>query len=163
MVTLIDGDLIELAKKGEFDYIIHGCNCMNVMGAGIALQIANNFPEALRADEAKWTDAVEEIDLLGNYSTAIIRRSAPDDIIVFTVINLYTQHKPGPNFLLPAFVTGLTKLATVIPKQARIGMPYIGAGIGGGNWEKIQEEVRIIFANHDCTIVKYIPKQITKV
>lgn len=23
----VDGDLIELAKKGEFDVIAHGCNC----------------------------------------------------------------------------------------------------------------------------------------
>lgn len=155
MVNIISGNLIELAKQGEFDYIIHGCNCMNTMGAGIALQIANNFPEALQADEVKWSEVDEEINLLGNYSTAIIRRRTLDDTIVFTVINLYTQYKPGPNFFLPAFVTGIYKLAHAIPKTARIGLPFIGAGIGKGNWTEIEKEIRINFAQHHCTIVEY--------
>ena len=32
----ITGDLIKLAQDGVFDVIIHGCNCQNTMGAGIA-------------------------------------------------------------------------------------------------------------------------------
>ncbi|RYD20572.1 MAG: hypothetical protein EOP88_14530 [Verrucomicrobiaceae bacterium] len=32
----VAGDLIQLAKNGEFDLIVHGCNCMCTMGAGVA-------------------------------------------------------------------------------------------------------------------------------
>lgn len=39
----IDGDLIELALKGEFDVIAHGCNCFNVMGAGLAVKMKEIF------------------------------------------------------------------------------------------------------------------------
>lgn len=39
----ITGDLIELAKNGEFDVITHGCNCFCVMGNGIAPQMAKTF------------------------------------------------------------------------------------------------------------------------
>lgn len=40
----IKGDLIELFKQGEFDIIAHQCNCMGVMGAGIAKKLATEFP-----------------------------------------------------------------------------------------------------------------------
>ena len=46
----IKGDLVKLAIKGEFDLIIHGCNCFCTMGAGIAKTIKQKFPEAYEAD-----------------------------------------------------------------------------------------------------------------
>ena len=49
-MKLIKGDLIQLAKNGEFDVIIHGCNCFCTMGAGIAKTIKDIFPEAYKAD-----------------------------------------------------------------------------------------------------------------
>ncbi len=48
----VNGDLIELAINGEFDVIIHGCNCFCEMGAGIAKGIKLYFPEAYKADLA---------------------------------------------------------------------------------------------------------------
>ena len=36
-MNIVKGDLIKSAKEGQFDVIIHGCNCFNTMGAGIAL------------------------------------------------------------------------------------------------------------------------------
>jgi O-acetyl-ADP-ribose deacetylase (regulator of RNase III) len=47
----IKGDLIALAKQGEFDVIAHGCNCFVKMGAGIAKSIRLAFPEAWYADK----------------------------------------------------------------------------------------------------------------
>jgi O-acetyl-ADP-ribose deacetylase (regulator of RNase III) len=35
----IEGDLIDLAKRGHFDVVTHGCNCFCTMGAGIAPQM----------------------------------------------------------------------------------------------------------------------------
>ncbi|HPI82859.1 MAG TPA: hypothetical protein PK122_06550, partial [Candidatus Paceibacterota bacterium] len=42
-MKIIQGDLIELAKQGHFEVITHGCNCQNVMGAGIAVPMKQNF------------------------------------------------------------------------------------------------------------------------
>lgn len=44
------GDLLSLAQQGDFDVIIHGCNCFNTMGAGIANSIRHKFPAAYHAD-----------------------------------------------------------------------------------------------------------------
>ena len=38
-MKIIKGDLIKLALQGEFDVIVHGCNCFCTMGAGIAKSI----------------------------------------------------------------------------------------------------------------------------
>ena len=43
----IKGDLIKLAQDGEFDVIVHGCNCMCTMSAGIAKQIKIIFSKSL--------------------------------------------------------------------------------------------------------------------
>ena len=29
---VVHGDLFKLAEQGEFDIIVHGCNCFNTMG-----------------------------------------------------------------------------------------------------------------------------------
>lgn len=50
MLKIMHGDLIKLALTGDFDVIVHGCNCFNTMGAGIAKTIKQTFPEAYQAD-----------------------------------------------------------------------------------------------------------------
>jgi O-acetyl-ADP-ribose deacetylase (regulator of RNase III) len=47
MKTVV-GDLIQLALNGEFDVIIHGCNCQCVMGKGIALSVKKYSPKRTR-------------------------------------------------------------------------------------------------------------------
>ena len=61
----IQGDLLALAKAGEFDMIVHGCNCFVTMGSGIARQIADQFPQALAADK---TTTISSYDKLGTYT-----------------------------------------------------------------------------------------------
>lgn len=39
----INGNLITLALEGEFDVIVHGCNCFCVMKAGIAVEMDRVF------------------------------------------------------------------------------------------------------------------------
>lgn len=49
------GDLLAYALNGKINVIVHGCNCFCNMGAGIAKQIKNTFPEAFDADKKqKW-------------------------------------------------------------------------------------------------------------
>lgn len=50
MIKYIKGGLLQLAVDGEFDAIVHGCNCFNAMGKGIALTIKSRFPAAYAAD-----------------------------------------------------------------------------------------------------------------
>ena len=47
----VAGDSVDLARRGEFDVIVHGCNCFHEMGAGVAKAIRAAFPEAAAADQ----------------------------------------------------------------------------------------------------------------
>ena len=72
------GDLIALALAGEFDVIIHGCNCQHTMGAGIAKQIKSHFPAAYAADCATPKGASK----LGQISSATVDCNGRELIIV---------------------------------------------------------------------------------
>jgi len=88
-MKIAQGDLILLAKHGQFDVIIHGCNCFCSMGKGIALSIKKEFPNAYHADlETIKGDSTK----LGSYSQAQIQFASHD----FTVINAYTQFNYPP-------------------------------------------------------------------
>ncbi|MFZ6679408.1 hypothetical protein [Undibacterium sp. Tian12W] len=78
------GDLLALALQGEFDVIVHGCNCFCNMGAGIAKSIKKQFPEAYAADQ---TTLPADHAKLGSYSQARIQRGDRQ----FVILNAYTQ------------------------------------------------------------------------
>ena len=81
----VQGDLIKLALSGEFDLIVHGCNCFCTMGAGIAKTIKQEFPAAYQADLAT---AKGEKPKLGQISYATVELATNKLIVV----NGYTQY-----------------------------------------------------------------------
>lgn len=145
IIKTIKGDLIELFKQGEFKVIAHGANCKSLMGAGIAKQIRDYFFEAYEAD---YKDEREPIIKLGSFSRCVTEYGE--------IYNLYTQLEPGRNFEYQALKSSLEKLhfylsvkqeVTGLPIEP-IGIPFIGAGIGGGDWDiikRIFEQSRLDF------------------
>lgn len=137
-------DLIEMAKAGKFDVIVHGCNCHCVMGAGIARIIKKTWPAAYQADLAtKRGDRGK----LGTYSMAIV-----DGL---TIVNLYTQYnytRDKVDVEYPALEEGLKKVKEAFT-GLRIGLPMIGAGLAGGNWGIIKEIIGNTLHGEDATVV----------
>ena len=124
----IDGDLIQLAKEGKFDIIVHGCNCFNTMNSGIAKAVREHYPRAYVSDsETKKGD----INKLGTYTCGWY-----DPIVV----NAYTQYDYGRDgkerFVYEAFAMILYKLKHAWPGD-HYGFPYIGCGLAGGNEDRI--------------------------
>ena len=79
-----NSNLIDLAESGEFDVIIHGCNCFHTMGKGIALQLAKKFPEIVNLDkQTKYGD----INKLGKFFIY--------DTGKYIIVNAYTQYRYG--------------------------------------------------------------------
>jgi O-acetyl-ADP-ribose deacetylase (regulator of RNase III) len=157
-MEIIKGNLIKLALAGRFDYIMHGCNCFCAMGAGIALQIAQTFPEAYNEDKGTRKG---DLFKLGNYSKTAIKLSkgivTPSGNNYVTVVNLYTQYKPGSDFKEFALMSSLYKfyIKEMLAPSDKIGVPWIGCGIGGGD----QVEVKKIFEKFDnlldLTVVEF--------
>lgn len=125
------GDLIELTKAGEFDVVLHGCNCFNTMGAGIALQFKQHFPEVYAAD-CKTTKG--DGGKLGTYSKAKLSNGA-------VVLNCYTQFRYGPNTVNYAAIDEILHKVSVEYHGKKVGMPMIGAGLASGDWATISKMI----------------------
>jgi len=158
----IEGDLIHLAKQGHFDIIAHGCNCFCRMGSGIAKQIREEFPHAWLADQET---AEGDIDKLGNYTRAFHKLGeleykngyAFDDRKDLMIINLYSQYKYDRRTKpldYEALTLGLRKINLHWAGQS-IGLPLIGAGLAGGDWNRIKKIIESELTLMNVTIVHY--------
>jgi O-acetyl-ADP-ribose deacetylase (regulator of RNase III) len=140
------GDLVKMAKEGRFDVIIHGCNCFCTMGGGIAKAIKKAWPSAYFAD-LKTSRGNQ--GKLGRYSSTKVGR--------LTIVNAYTQMYYGRGERFVDY-EALRKVFRSIKKAfsgKRIGFPYIGAGLAGGNWKIISKIIDEELEGEDHTLVIY--------
>lgn len=125
MLLKAKGNLLDMAEAGKFDLVVHGCNCYCAMGAGIARQIRERYPQVAAVDSQTMRGDYLK---LGNWTVG----RATDH---FQIINAYTQYDPSTNedvFEYTAFQLILQKLVRVYGDK-RIGLPYIGMGLAGGD------------------------------
>jgi O-acetyl-ADP-ribose deacetylase (regulator of RNase III) len=154
-MKIVTGDLLEMGKNKEFDIIMHGCNCYNTMGAGIAAQVAQQFPDArLADDETVRGDAGK----LGTYTIGMNGR--------LVILNCYTQYgisSTGADvFEYNAFERVLDKIQYRFGKW-RIGLPLIGMGLAGGDEGRIVPMIerfaeRVERQDGSVTLVKWAKK-----
>ena len=172
MINYVEGDLIKLAKVGKFDVIVHGCNCLSTMGAGIAPQMAAAFG----CDKFEMEMWGPSIDKLGNidYKTFLLEKNNtftidlgegnPDKGTELVVVNAYTQYSYGRNhsdgvaqpFDYEAFTICMRKLNRVF-RGNHIGMGKIGSGLAGGDWNRIENIISTELIDCEVTIVNYKP------
>jgi len=134
MIHHVTGDLVALADAGEFDIVVHGCNCFNTMGAGIAKQLRTRWPDIAKADAATIKGNYNK---LGTFSFAYI----PDADKDFLAINAYTQYKIRREFQEDVFE--YTSFKMILQKLyylhgcENFGFPKIGMGLAGGDENRI--------------------------
>jgi len=149
-MKIIEGDLIKLALDGEFDLIVHGCNCFCTMGAGIAKKIKEFFPEAYEADLKTEKGSSDKI---GSISSVTVTRGNSN----ITVVNGYTQYSPIGNGILVDYEAVDSVFKEIKQKFSgyRIGYPMIGAGLAKGDWQITSELILEQLSGEDHTLVKY--------
>ena len=159
-MRIIKGDLLELAANGTAGIIVHGCNCFHAMGGGIAGALASRFPEIPKADVllgpsglprklGSWTEATVTYQRLRGTDGVVTKHQLDKP---FTCINLYTQFTPGPDFIESVFIFGLKQLNNEYAGE-HLWFPKIGCGIGGGNWERVEELLLEHLKDCEVTVV----------
>lgn len=158
----IKGNLITLAEDGEFDAIAHGCNCFATFGAGIAPQIGKAFPDSQLADQNL---PLTDLQRLGNFSKGEeiftkIGKNNEEEFNLLLIFNLYTQYMPGPDMQIEALTLAFRKMAMDLNERKnlsnrilKIGLPQIGCGIGGGDWDEVSKIIRTELKDFDVTVV----------
>lgn len=137
MLKHTKGDLLKMAEQGQFNIIMHGCNCHNTMGSGIARQIREQYPQAYEADSlTKYGDRSK----LGTITVSLANNQVGGK---FVIVNAYTQYDFNRGgvmndvFEYDAFQNILNGFARDAGPSMQIGLPYIGMGLAGGNKERI--------------------------
>lgn len=127
-MRIFNKDILREINPHRPTVIIHGCNCMRTMGAGIARYLSNEFPIILTIDKQT---AHGDRSKLGTYSKAIISEE-------FHILNCYTQHhhrKFGGK--APVDYDAIRQCLRSINQEYdgwEIRSPKIGCGLAGGNW-----------------------------
>lgn len=134
----------------DLENIGHGTNCRGIMGSGIAAQVADRFPET----EAMYKilcDARGE-DLAGTIQPVLdYDRERKRNV---TIINMFTQVEPGPNADYDLLDHAVRDALGYIEqsKSNSLAIPKVGAGVGGLDWDKVEEIIADAVDDHDVTL-----------
>lgn len=163
----IKGDLIKLALEKNFDVIVHGCNCFCTMGAGIAPKMAQTFGcDKFWKENKKYSGNIDKLGTLDFEKRLVIDGVAYPVVPVaypvlpgqtdynLHVVNAYTQYNYGGNKPLDyeALTLCLRKMNFIF-KGKHIGLPQIGCGLAGGDWNIVKNIIEKEFIDCEVTIV----------
>lgn len=159
MIKIIKKDITTVTKG----IVAHGCNCLGVMGAGVALAIARKWPKALNDYKQYLTQFGPAFHLaLGH-----VQLSSMDVQGELLIANCFTQVSVGydkdgnPPASLSAIEDSLRSLVkTCNIRRQDLYTPQIGCGLGGLDWEtqvkpiyeKLAEELNDDLNWYVCTI-----------
>jgi O-acetyl-ADP-ribose deacetylase (regulator of RNase III) len=141
--TLVKGDLFQ--TEGLRAYA-HGCNCAGAMGAGVAVAFKKRWPRMFEEYTARCAD--------GRFRLGDVFVWNEGDEVVY---NLATQEHWKTKARLPALARALRK-AVALAEHAgveRIGLPRIGAGLGGLEWPRVKSVLNEIGGETKVTLVVF--------
>lgn len=151
-MKVVKGDLLELAERGKFDVIVHGCNCMVNMGGGIAAQIAARWPGVVEEDMMFAKRRLTAKRMLGSYSSY----TTDDGLVVVNAYTQYGHHKLRKNQFHCNYgaIDRVFRRISMDFNGKSIGYPQIGCGLAGGKWEYVNEIIdnALIGQDHTCVI-----------
>jgi len=141
MFTIQKGDLFSV----ESGYIMHGCNAQGVMGSGVARIIRNKYPEAYERYAAQ-----RPYYILGE----VIPVKVADDLTIINAItqNLYGTDKRHADYdAIRQAMKGAIHLINTnqFSTTRELHMPFIGAGLAGGDPAAILEIMHYELSGQD--------------
>lgn len=144
-ITYIPGDLL----SSDCDVLAHGCNCFHSFGAGIARQFKEKYPTSFDADLRSSRGDPEK---LGTFTKAEF-----DGKMIF---NLYTQFRygyPPRQVDYNAVRDSLEAMKGYLEMfsdfdNIKIGMPKIGCGLAGGDWNIVEDIIEDVFCDKEVFV-----------
>lgn len=162
--------MIKIVDKNLFDsnanFLIHQTNCQGVMGSGVALQVANNFPH-VEHEYMKYLRYCKKnnINPLGTaqyvpvdtWAMVMVNTMTNNDIMAYDsqyqyIVNLFGQDDFGMG-KQQTNLKAMEKAFNDIYKKAKkinatVAMPYkIGSYRGGADWNVVYSMIQRVFGD----------------
>ena len=136
----VEGDLLAMGLPA----IGHGCNTSGSMAGGIARQVRATWPDMYAAYARRCHR--------GGFELGDIFAWEADGVIVY---NLATQVRPGPDARLDAILDSVARALDDVNARGlpQLGIPRIGAGIGGLDWVDVQATLKDLANGHQVQLV----------
>jgi O-acetyl-ADP-ribose deacetylase (regulator of RNase III) len=160
-MKIVKGDLIQLAKAGQFDVIIHGCNCFNTMNTGLSSLIKQHFPEAYQED---CSTVIGDYNKLGYFSQSlwigpeIVEDTAPHVLTIYNAYIAYELNASDESEIdYDALMLSLRTISSHLDLKDKIGVPLLGCGSAGGRPVRVIDIIENALIDYDVTIVEFEP------
>lgn len=165
-IKLVKGNIVTALIKKDIDIFAHGVNCMGGFGSGLAGEITRRLPivreayiekhkgEGWQLGQTQLVEWAGAIDDTGNILTK------------FAVMNCATQYNYGreprkqPDGMYCNYAA-IRDCMNEYHETCQIrewlpGVPFIGCGLAGGDWDRVEEIIEDVF--NDMTIAVYYLK-----
>ena len=155
MITqYVTGNVVTILQRaietGTKTVVGHGCNCHDAMHSGVAWEMQRAFPIVREMDTKYFESTPNNSDMLGTVLPIYLSGST-------FVLNMYTQYFPGADCRYDAIEKAFAQSNDVIPKNGfkSLIIPRIGAGVAGGDWDKIAEIINRVTPDLSITVVDW--------
>jgi O-acetyl-ADP-ribose deacetylase (regulator of RNase III) len=151
-ITIVDGDLLDQ----KTDVIAHQVNCLGVMGAGVAAQIRDKYPDVYEGYKNFCYNEIKRLGakyLLGKCMVVTSDDGSP------AIANLFGQIRCDGNGRMTnydALYDALINLRRIMKNHEwkSAAFPYgMSCGLGGGSWNIVYAMICDIFKNYDIKVL----------
>lgn len=131
----------------DLEALAHGCNCAGAMGAGIAVEFKRRWPQMF----AEYRRRCKAGAFQPGDSFAWL---ADDGKVVY---NLGTQKTWRTRATLEAIEAAVSLMLADAERRGihSVGMPRVGAGLGGLAWERVREVLEGLSSQTPVSLVVY--------
>lgn len=149
MIEFVKDDLLN-AKE---DFICHQVNCKGVMGAGVAKQISDKYPQVKYQyqERCRLFKPDEKYELLGKVQTVKINDRQ-------YVLNIFGQFNYGrdKNHTYTSYPALMKAMKTIrLPGKTYAFPNHFACGLAGGNWDTVLAIIEKTLA-YDHKVVIYV-------
>ena len=153
MIKYKKGDIIQALTDKEIDCFGHGINCIGGFGSGIAGQISKKYPKC----KAYYHKYHEDFGL---HTGVTFPFTIENKGVIMNMATQYNCGYDGKKYVsYDAIEECLIKLKDYCKsKNLKVGLPKIGAGLAGGNWNIIEKIIEETFQDYEVTIYEFEAK-----
>jgi O-acetyl-ADP-ribose deacetylase (regulator of RNase III) len=167
-MQVVTGNLLSIDRG----IIVHGCNCLGVMGAGVARLIVDKYPEVYGAYISLYEEGKLQLGTIQicsgqefhmNHHVDAICSTLPPSLII---VNAMTQLDVGTHKVQVDYdaISACFARVKLLARDTKLPVyfPLIGCGLAGGDWQEVAPRIDTALGPDIESILVKLPEPETK-